>query len=378
MNNGRERSSESPAPPGTDPPPDALRIGWIASEAALRDFSRVFRVTAIGLIDELLEVVLFCGERCSVGEMAKAPTDVIRFSWPRWFVKRRIARLAAQVRRRKIDLLHALDARAVEVTRAVAREVGISYVVSSHDLDDARRIGTLEDRAAGVLASSTPIQQNLLEHHVTTAEKISLVRPGVHTASRPTCFCESGRHIGLVAGGPMDREREFEPVLRAFAELHERKFECAFFVMGGGPAERRIRRRVSALGLNHELTFAATKSLSQFAGIAKAADVYVSVAPRPQLTLRALLAMAAGTVVLSPEDPAADFLIDGQTAMLFRPEDPAELTTKLVALLDDPDAARSLAQGGLDHVAATHSPSDAARAVAEIYRRALRKDEPAG
>ena len=79
---------------------------------------------------------------------------------------------------------------------------------------------------------------------------------------------------------------------------------------------------------------------------------------------------------MSPEDPASDFLIDGQTAMFFRLGDAAELITKLVALLDDPDAAQALAQGGLDHVAAMHSPSRAARAMAEVYRRAAQKGPP--
>ena len=174
----------------------------------------------------------------------------------------------------------------------------------------------------------------------------------------------------------MDDPDAFEVVLKAFAELRDRKFDCTFFLIGNGKAERRIRHRAGQLGLVGELTFADRQSPSQFTGIIKAADIYVSAAPEADLDLHSLLAMSAGSAVLSVPDPTADFLIDGRTALLFEPGDAIELTTKLVALLDDPESARSLAQGALEHVGAHHSLPAAARAVADVYRRAADERPP--
>ena len=81
--------------------------------------------------------------------------------------------------------------------------------------------------------------------------------------------------------------------------------------------------------------------------------------------------MANGSAVLAAQDPTADFIIDGQTALVFTQGDPTELTTKLVAMLDDPSAARALAAVALTYVGEHHTPAAAIAALGEIYHTAL-------
>ena len=112
------------------------------------------------------------------------------------------------------------------------------------------------------------------------------------------------------------------------------------------------------------------QSPSQFIGIIKAADVYISAAPALHLDIYPLLAMSAGSAVLSPADPAADFLLDEQTVLLFKQGDVEGLTGKLARLLDDPHAGRDMAQRGLDYIAEHHSLTAVVEAVTTIYRQA--------
>ena len=103
----------------------------------------------------------------------------------------------------------------------------------------------------------------------------------------------------------------------------------------------------------------------------KAADVYVSPVSRKSLDVQRLLAMAAGVPVLAATGGVGDFLHDAQTALLFAPGDSADLTTKLLGVVEDRAAARNLAEGGLQYLRENHSPTSMVVELAEAYRRMM-------
>jgi len=350
-----------------------MRVGWVAGERTLENFGRMLNPLAIGLMDELVELVVICPAGVDLGVFPSPPTEALRHGRLRWwgFETGAVESLSAELKSRKVQLLHALEAATVPLTRKLAAWSGLRYVVSSLGLGDGRRLRTLDDQVVAVLAGSGPVCSELRARRVAAVEKIQIVRPGVHHVDQAACFSDSGKSVSIVATGRMDDFAAFDAVLRSFAELRCRKYDCAFFMIGNGRAEKRLRAQAERLSLRKELTFIDRLPAVQMPDVFKAADLFISPTAGRQIDLLPLLAMAAGVPVLAAPDRSCDFLIDGRTATLFARGDAAELTMKLVALLDDKAAAREIADSALAHVREHHSPTDMVAAVARIYRQAI-------
>ena len=351
-------------------PVGPIHVAWFAGDETLGRFARVLQPMVIGLADELVKITHFRARPTGGSDALGPGVETARYRTRRLFGPgaRATDDLAERVRAAKIDLLHALDAGSADLVSRVAHQADRTYIVSSHAMGDGAVLGTLDPRCAAVLASSTGIRNDLIIHHVAAAEKIHLAKPGVYRVRTPTCFCQPGRSVAIVAAGPMDSPGPWQAVLKTFAELRMREFDCLFFIAGSGQGERRTRRLARQLDLLAHVTFIDKQVASQFAGIVRAADVYISASASKTLDIRALLAMANGSAVLAAQDDTADFIVDGQTALVFEQGNPAELTTKLVALLDDPEAARALAAAALAYVAEHHSPATAVTTLNEVYR----------
>lgn len=363
------------------PPPQRVRVAWIAGENTMERLGRTLQPLAIGLLDELVEIVLVCPQRSGVADLPIGPIELLRHGrLNRWgFKARSLEWLAKELANRRVDAIHALDAEAAWMAPRLCERMDVNYLVSSYSRDDGRRLGTLDEHASAVLAASEPIRAGLLEHHVAAVDKIHLVPPGVYQVRHTTLFDNPQQSTAIVACGDMDDFAAFDAVLRAFAEVAGRKYDCAFFLIGSGSREKALRLQAHKLGLDESLTFVDWQVPTQLAGILKAADIYISPLPLSGIDMQALLAMAAGDPVLAAAGGCSDFLIDGKTALLFRQGDSAELTLKLMSLLDDHARARSLAEDTLLYLHERHSPAIMVAAVANLYRQAARRvSAPAG
>ncbi len=351
--------------------PERLRVAWIAGATTAEQYGRALQPLAIGLMDELIEIVALCPAGADVQELPSPPVETVFCGRTRRFglFTRAVEALARELRRRKVRLLHALDAGAWPLTVELGRLAGLNCIVSSRGLADVQALRRWRRSVTAVLAGSQPIRDALLARRVAPAERVELVRPGVYQVRGASCFPGGEVRISIVAGGPMDDLASFEAVIRCFAALKRSGRDYVFFLMGNGRAERRLRNLAEALGLRAELTFVDRQPPRLLPEIFKAADIYVAPVPDRSIDMPCLLAMAAGVPVLAAKGGASDFLIDGQTALRFARGDAADLTAKLTGLLDDRAAAVGLAEGALAHLRAHHSPAGAVTAVTRIYRQ---------
>jgi glycosyltransferase involved in cell wall biosynthesis len=354
-------------------PPSKLRVAWVAAPQTLDNFAPVLEPLAVGLTDELIELLLICPPKVDTHPLPTPPMDVVRCSrmCGGIFGTGALRALIDEIVSRKVQIIHALDIRAAHLTRKLGRRIDVPYVISSWTRRDGRRLGRLDDRAAAVLAGSEPLRRNLLGSHVADPEKVHLVRPGVHQVQEVGCFADPQRSVAIVAAGPMDRFADFEAVLKSFAELRERRYDCVLMLIGNGRAEKRLRMRTEQLDLQKEVTFVDHQSASRIPAILKGADLFISPVRGGGYGNLSLLGMAAGTPVLTTENGASDFLIDTETALVFQEGKSADLTAKLTALLDNRSAARSLAQNALAHLREHHSPAKMVSEVTKIYRNAV-------
>lgn len=356
-----------------------LRVAWVASSQTFSHVGRILHPLAIGLMDEMVGVTILVPERSDQRELPNLPLLTINYSNAPWlmFRNRRLATMSAELVNRQISLLHALDASAAEIVQELAEAADLPYVVSSYSLGDARRLGGLDERCQCVLAASEPIRRELLFAQITAERRIQLVRPGVYHVGHATCFSDPSRSVAIVAGGQLDDYVAYEALLRSFNEVRSRNYDCAFFIIGNGKSEGRIRLAAEKLEIRSRLTFVDRQPATQLQGILKPADIYISPVSTQQVDIVSLLAMAAGDPVLAARSVADDFFIDGRTAMLFTSGNAAELTQKLISILEDQQSARNLADGALAYLHENHGAAKMVGEVTQIYRQACQAHRPA-
>ncbi|MCJ7544657.1 MAG: glycosyltransferase family 4 protein [Phycisphaerae bacterium] len=358
---------------------ERLRVAWVAGPATAEQYGRALQPLAIGLMDELIEIVAVCPSGADVQELPSPPVETVPHGRTRWLGRftRSVEALARELRRRKVRLLHALDADTWGLAAELGRLAGLNCIVSSYGLGDGLVLRQRRRSMAVALAGSEGVRERLLAWRVVPRERVELVRPGVYHVRKATCFLNPDLRVSIVAGGPMDDFASFEAVVRCFAALKRSGHDCVFFLMGNGRAEQRLRSLTEVLGMRGELTFVDRQPPRLLPEIFKAADIYVAPVPDRCIDMPCLLAMAGGVPVLAAGAGASDFLIDAQTARLFARGNSADLTAKLTALLEDRTKAVALAEGALAHLRAHHSPAGVVTAVTRIYRQVAAMPMPA-
>lgn len=348
-----------------------IRVGWVAGGDTLSRLESVLRPSAVGLMDELVRVVLVRPERPADPPVPQPVIQELTYRRGGWWHLRRRAlrRMAEELGKQRVELLHALDASAVPLTRELAHATGRSYVVSCFGA--AGRLGRLDARCRAVMAGSDDVQRRLLERRVAPADRVFLSRPGVVRLPDPQPGPAEGLLPSVVACGPLDSFAPWDAVLRAFGILHGGGEGYVFFIVGSGRAERRLRRRSAYLNLQTEVTFVPAQHGRRLAGILRDADLYVNPVAGENVDVQALQALAMRVPVLSVAGAASDFLRDGRTCVEVPPGDAEALAGAVERLLGHPEEMRRLTGSALDYLREHHNPEAAAARTAKLYRSAL-------
>jgi colanic acid/amylovoran biosynthesis glycosyltransferase len=173
-------------------------------------------------------------------------------------------------------------------------------------------------------------------------ERLHVIHCGVDLDATP--FRPDGRGPGtIVAVGRLDPIKGFEDLVEAVGILADegRKIRCR--LVGEGPLENDLRRRIASRRLEH--TFELTGALPQRDVRSALSDASVFVLPsvvtpagdRDGIPVSLMEAMAVGTPVVSTHVSGIPELIDdGREGLLVPARSPAELARALARVLDDP------------------------------------------
>lgn len=185
-------------PPAAEPAPEVVadfttlqaprrvRAAWVAAPDTPSALGRVLQPLAIGLMDEMVEVTALCPEEADVRELPSPPVEVLPYGRPPWwaFRDRTLDYLADQLKRRRVDLVHALEGPVADLARDLANLLGVPYLVNSLALDPNLWQVRAEHNAWAVLAASEIIRSDLLAKRVSTEAQTRLVRPAARPARR--------------------------------------------------------------------------------------------------------------------------------------------------------------------------------------------------
>ncbi len=350
--------------------PDGIRLAIVAGPGAMSHVGRLIRRLVIGLLDEMVKVTVVAPESEDVSSLPDPPVRLLRYPMGRGGHPRRktIDRLAEQLVEHGVEILHAADSGSHPLTRRLSDFLDCPYLASVFARGQRSLLDPIGEHCRVVLAGSTAIRADLLESQVCDADRMRIVRPGVHHKRTARGAAGPSHSRAILVAGELNVTAPFETALEALAEIRRSGYECVFFLIGTGKAERRLRERAKSLGLTHHLTFVGRLEAEQLTDVLRAADVFVHPHATGTLEMDILEAMAAGVPVLTGGACVGDFVIDGQTAMSYQPHEWADLALKLKLILDGPDSSDQMTRAALAHVGEHHSPARMVSALGALCR----------
>jgi glycosyltransferase involved in cell wall biosynthesis len=149
----------------------------------------------------------------------------------------------------------------------------------------------------------------------------------------------------VVAAGRLTRQKGFDMLIPAFAQVVERHPEWTLRICGGGPQRHALARQVVELGLSHNVFLMGPvdhleRQMSQ-------ASMFVLSSRHEGLPMVMIEAMSLGVPVVSFDCPTGpgDVIQDGHSGVLVPADDVDALAKAMLALIEDPERRRRLGAG---------------------------------
>jgi glycosyltransferase involved in cell wall biosynthesis len=313
--------------------------------------------------------------------------DLVREVHP-WHDARALRALTRFFRERAVDVVHTNSSKAGILGRAAARRAGVETVVHTvhgwpfHEHQPAvvagawrileRRMAPLADhlvvvadadRVKGLRAGIGGERQ-----YVTVRSALELWRydptRGLRQAVRANLDLPHDAPV-LGAVNRLSEQKDPLALLEAFAAVRCESPDARLLLVGDGPLEDQVRRRVAALGLQDAVTMTGLRT--DVPQLLQAMDVFVSTSLWEGLPRTIIEAMATGLpVVTTPADGVVDVLDDGRTGRLVAAGSPHLIAAAVLELLREPAVAARLGHIAREQVQ-EFDASRMARALEALY-----------
>ena len=287
-----------------------------------------------------------------------------------------LRRLAKEYASNPPALIHAQRRALYRQAARLADYLSLPFLVTIHHvLSSVSALGAITNRLAGVLAISPSIQKDLLLKGVVPSEMIHIIPAGVDYTDQ--AVLEPPRDIDRVpivcTAGALEPYKGLMYFLMAAEIILSSGQDAEFIITGTGPEEETLRRVAQHLDIANRVTF--VNHTKEYRPIIEMADIFVVTSLEQGLGTLMLEAMAAGRpVVATRVGGIADYLSDGDHALLVPTADPVMLAEKIQYLIDNPIRARKLAVNGQQFVRNEFSVDKMAAKTAEFYRNVLKQE----
>ncbi|MBI1825644.1 MAG: glycosyltransferase family 4 protein [Planctomycetes bacterium] len=327
----------------------------------------ILRHVLVGLVDQSIAIRLVSSDR-RVDSLALGPIQAFHHE-PLTLLFRgsRIRRLVESLGAPEPSIVHAVSWRSFDVAMRLTDAFDAELVVHLTSLHDCEHLARLpSSKIAHVIAVSEPLRVTAIDQLKFSADKVTLIRPGLSVVPQPTCFSFRDRRPTILCTTPFERGAGVERVIEAMDAIRAKGQDVLTFLMGEGPLEDDLRRMLREKQLSASVMFA--EPLADRTAAMHGADIFIRPNGESEFAFDALHAMAMGLAVVTFSDPLNDFFQAGKTAFVCEPGSSTALAQCIEALLNDRDKARSTAKSALDYLREHHSMNEMAERTAAIYR----------
>ena len=224
---------------------------------------------------------------------------------------------------------------------------------------------------AGVLVAAEHRRRTLVEDGV-AFENIAVIPNAVRLPAQPKTDYRlaPGEPVRIVAHGRLHEKKGYRILVDAIAILARRGIACSCKIAGEGPEREALQKQIAAANLETSIALPGwTDSVADFLA---PGDIFVLPSFQEDFPLAVLDAMASGMpMVASAIDGPKDFLIEGETALLVPPGDPAALAQAMERLIADDALRETLGRAARAEAVARYSFEAVGKQLAQALRNVL-------
>lgn len=348
----------------------AIRPVLLADAETVSNCAVFLRHLFTGFADADIEGALICPPGTNIDFLGSDSVEIIShpaFKFPLLWRQNRDA-IQSKLAKFKPTVLHCLGQQKAPLTEKLAGHFDIPSILSIFSMrlklsPWRRSMG----RFAAVLAPSDNIADKIKQVHAQNNQHFLQINMGTVVEDSCACFSQPQRLASMVMVHPLDNLSKLEPVLCAARHLAIDGYEFMLVVVGSGRAEKAIRRIVKDMGLSNVINIIDT--VEPLRSVLAGADIFIRPQPCEAFDSSLIEAMSVGMAVAACSGGADDdLLIDGQTALLFDPEDELSIYAGLQQLLDKHDLAKNLARAAQSTLREDHSVAEMVDRHIDLYR----------
>lgn len=347
--------------------PQTITVALCVDSEALDRLGRILRNLVIGLVDQAI-VVRIISDDPRVESLSLGPVQVIRHQPLTWPMRRsRVSQLLDVLSHQPPTVVHAVSASSYALAWQVADELDLDLVCQVSSAEDCRHLAQLDlDFVGRFLAMTTPFHHALTTQLKVPADRVILQRPGMPVAAEAACFGKPGRAPTILCTSPFEKHSGVDRLIVALGLVRKHMPTPATFLLGRGRAESALRRMVRERELASAVVFAQPLGNSDTA--MESADLFVRPLEDEGVRGDVLQAMGAGSLVVTLPAENLDYLQSDKTALVCRQPTAQSLAEGIVRAIREPQAARAMAIGGMEHIRTHHGVSAMADTAAAAYR----------
>ena len=229
-------------------------------------------------------------------------------------------------------------------------------------------------RCKAVVVPAKTIADHFASTHPKLADRVRQINIGTFVESATACFSHPERLPGIVIAHSLDTQAALDNIFGALHRLAIDNYQFIVALIGAGPTERHLRKKLSSLGLSRIVTI-----VGRLPGIDSAlSSTDIFIVPRPSFSFNSLLlsAMGAGCAVAACTGGVDDLIIDGKTALVFNPDEQLSIYNCLRRFFDAPELARQIAANAQQHLRQNHHVSDMVGSTLRLYRQSAHPGQP--
>lgn len=359
----------------------SFRPALIMSEHTVLEYSISLGHLLVGFADASIPVALIVPSSCDVTSILSGSAEVIRHPALDLPLTGSLYTrgLCEQLSRFKPNVLHCLCESKSGLTKKLARQFNLPYVLSVNSLQQRWRnfvyqnqihpLSLSSSHCAKIIVPANSIAENVSKLFTKYSERIEQINTGTFSEENCRCFSKPFRMPGIVIAHPSYKMDVVENLFGAIRHLSINGYEFMTVIIGNGRSEKQLRRLLAALGLLQTVTI--VPRLKPWRSIVGAGDIFIQPTINTSFNPLLLEAMSVGQAVATCKGGVDDMIIEDRTALIFNPSDEHSIINCLQRFLDRREFARLIASGAQQYVRENHKVSDMVSSTLRTYHEAV-------
>jgi glycosyltransferase involved in cell wall biosynthesis len=268
------------------------------------------------------------------------------------------------------DLLHVLHDEMGDAALALSETASLPYVQTVSRFGTVDRGLRLSRRWCRRLVATSPdLAHELIEELGVPGDRLVVIRPGMALYPPTSPKTGAGKVPVIGTGGPLEEASGMMVFLDAARLVMDAGHDVEFVIVSQGTQQIVLRHRAQHLQIADRVTVADYPTVG--AGFWGVLDIYCQPAVVASAGRTLIQAFGHAVPCIAANVKGLRALIEaGENGLIVPPGDARALEQAMIALLDNPEGARTLGNHALDRARALFDPDVEADRLIDLYRQA--------